>query len=50
MELKLIDFVRRHPYLYDKNDENYKNILLKDEKWLEFSNVTNIAGILHRVN
>lgn len=46
MEIKLIEFVKRHPYLYDKGDSNYRNILLKDEKWQEFSDATNIPGII----
>ncbi|KAM7347181.1 uncharacterized protein ACRADG_006836 [Cochliomyia hominivorax] len=42
MEKKLIEFVRRHPYFYDKAHASYRNQLLKDEKWQEFSKATNI--------
>ncbi|XP_065361308.1 uncharacterized protein LOC135954975 [Calliphora vicina] len=45
MELKIIEFVRENPVLWDKQHSDYKNIKLKDKKW---SQISAILGITDR--
>jgi hypothetical protein len=33
--LLLIEFVRDHPELWNKTNPNYKNVILKNDRWAD---------------
>lgn len=40
----LIDAVRAYPHLYNHQDPNFKNNLMKEKSWKEISLAVNIPG------
>jgi len=43
---KFIELVREKKFLYDKNNAEYKNILLKEKTWKEIAKVLDSDGKL----
>lgn len=46
----LIDFLIKHPCLYDKSDREFRNRSLKELKWKEVANKINMGGIKNVFN
>lgn len=44
MEEQLIKFVRENSFIYDKKHDLYRNLVLKNKKWIEFAKYVNVPG------
>ncbi|XP_039279738.1 uncharacterized protein LOC111050410 isoform X2 [Nilaparvata lugens] len=46
---KLIEAVKEHPMLYDLCNENYRNKVVTNKKWMEIGDLLDIHGTLGTV-
>ena len=50
LELRLIDLVRDHPYLYDKSHPTYRDIKQKELTWAMIAQQLDMSGSLLSLN
>lgn len=46
----LIDCVRSYPHLYNHQDKNYKDHLMKENSWKEIATVMKMSGKINKIN
>lgn len=43
---KLVEEIKKRPFLYDTNDPNYNRKLMTNNAWAEIGNMINLSGKL----
>lgn len=46
----LIDCVRGYPHLYNHQDKNFRDHLMKENSWKEIASVMKMSGKINKIN